>query len=251
MFARATILLLAALWSTVAAAQHALVTEGEAPADLYSEETTAFRDSMQPRFGGDALHIRYSFSSGDWYAKANFGRKGDTIRAGSDFVRAIGSDSTQLALGRSWQSGNKSWWKSRTLKTSYEVRENNDGQVLEDKVGAELGMQGQMNSSLTVAWYGGRTLQDGSLADYQRTSLLGSIKPVKSLEVGFAHTVEEKMLEYAELLDAHLTWQIDSRTSLRLAVQEKDIEASTLLLEQADASRGKDLSWSLSVGLTL
>ncbi len=251
MFAHATILLLAALWSTVAAAQHALVTEGETPADPYSEETTAFLDSMQQRFGGHALHIRYSFSSGDWYANANYGRKGDTIRAGSDFIREIGSDQTQLALGRSWQSGNKSWWKSRTLKTSYEVRENHDGQVLEDKVGAELGMKGEMNSNLTVAWYGGRTLQDGSLADYQRTSLLGSFEPLRNLAVGFAHTVEEKAFEEAELLDAHLTWKLDTRTSLKLAVQEKSVDPIVGLIEQADAARGKVLSWSLSVGLTL
>ncbi len=251
MFARATILLLAALWSTVAAAQHALVTEGQAAAGPHIEEATAFLDSLQPRFGGDALRIRYSFAAGDWYANADYGRKGDTVRAGSDFVREIGNDNTQLALGRSWQSGNKSWWKSRTLKTTYEMRESHDGQVLEDKIGAELGMQGQLNSSLTLAWFDGRTLQDGVLSDYQRTSMLGSFEPLRNLAVGFAHTVEEKALEEAELLDAHVTWKLDTRTSLKLAVQEKSVDPIVGLIEQADAARGKDLSWSLSVGLTL
>lgn len=82
-----------------------LVAEFEGPAASYAETALANLDRNERRFGGDALRIRYSLDLGKWYAKARYGRTDDTIRTGSEFDQVLGSDRTEVIVGRSFSGG--------------------------------------------------------------------------------------------------------------------------------------------------
>lgn len=99
MLIRVAILLQALLWASAHSAGP------DVPPASDAETALAKLDRNERRFGGDALRIRYSLDLGKWYAKARYGRTDDTIRTGSEFDQVLGSDRTEVIVGRSFSGG--------------------------------------------------------------------------------------------------------------------------------------------------
>ncbi len=268
---------------------HTLVTE------LLGQGRQPHMGRKEPRFGGDALLVRYAFAAGDWFAKAHYGHMDDTIRAGKEFNREVGTQHTELVIGRSWGGSGRSWWQHKTLSTTYQTRHLNDGQLLADTYTAELGLSGNLQSQLQVQYRSGREFQGGLLFDFDRTTVSGRIRPGADVEVGvqtdYGHKLDVANVRLAEqqrvdpflswrvndrlsvqlsgsrvnldtteglqildasMLDAQVTWRIDWRGSLSLAVQQQDIErnpdAYLQVVEPASRDTAGELmySWQLN-----
>lgn len=207
---------------------HSLVTELQGKGD----ESTASRSHFQQeqRFGGDALSVRYAFAAGKWYAKANYGRTDDAIRAGPDFARQVGEDRTEVVVGRHWNGSGRHWWKKRTVRTTYEQRETNDGKRLADRYSAEFGFVGDKLTSLQLKYFSGREFQAGQLFDFDRFVVSGRVKPHADMEVGLDTDIGER-LDYAntrlaeqQRVDPFLSWKLSKKLRLYLSGTHVDLD---------------------------
>jgi hypothetical protein len=270
--ARITFLLLAPLsWTS-----HAAMTE---PFDgrwqlgdqhsVFTELKPTAGDAAQKEhvFGGDALFVRYGFQARKWHANAKYSRVDDTIRAGTETIRKIGENRSEFELGRSWNGNGHSWWQQKSLRTSYEFSQRNNGQILADRFVTEFDIAGANNSSVRLQYHNGREYTAGRLIDFDRVLLTGSIRPREDLEMGVETQVGDKMdlvsTQLAEqrrvrpflnwsvnqqvalqlnrtyfdltsregqvildssVINAHLSWQFDDKGTLRLSMQQSDIE---------------------------
>ena len=208
---------------------HSFVTELQGKDDDF----TSFRDRFrqEQRFGGDALSVRYAFAAGKWYANANYGRKGDTIRAGSEFTRQVGQDRTEVVVGRHWNGSDRRWWKKRTVKTTYELRETSDGKRLADRYSAEFGFTGDKVTSLQLKYFSGREFQAGQLFDFDRLVMSGRVRPHADMEVGLDTDFGER-LDYAntrvaeqQRIDPFLKWKLGKKLRLHLSGTRVDLNS--------------------------
>jgi hypothetical protein len=218
-------------------------------------------------FGGDALFVRYAFQSRKWHANARYSRTDDTIRAGTELSRKLGKNRSEFELGRSWKGNGNDWWKKKSLRTSYEFSQKNNGQILTDRFVTEFDIVGANKSSVRVQFHSGREFKAGRLIDFDRVVLTGSIRPREDLEMGVETQIGDKMdlintrlaeqrrvrpflnwsvneqlalqlnrtyfdlttkegqmILDASVINAHLTWQFDDKGSVRLSMQQSDIE---------------------------
>jgi hypothetical protein len=277
MHRRATIVLLAALaWTAPAFASgswggddldvfdgrwklpenHLLVTE------LHGEgQQPLRRDRKERRFGGDALLVRYAFEAGDWFAKARYGHTDDTIRAGKEFTREIGTQHTQLVIGRSWGGHSRGWWAHKTLSTTYQTRHLNDGQLLADTYTTELGLSGNLQSRLQVQYQSGREFQGGLLFDFDRTVVSGRIRPATHIELGVQTDHGEKFdfantrLAEQQRVDPFVNWKLSDRLSLQLSASHVDLDTTEgqWILDASvyDAQLTWQIDWRGSLNVTL
>ncbi len=194
--------------------QHSVVTELQA--------TAANPSPAERLFGGDALSVHYAFQSRKWYANARYKRIADTFRAGTELSRQIGNDRTEFALGRSWQGHGGDWWKQKTLRTTYEVSQTNDGQMLADKYVAEFGVVAVNDAKVQVQYHSGREFQAGRLIDFDRVLMFGSIRPHEDVEMGVETLVGEKMdfvntrLAEQRRVRPFLNWNVNDHLMLQL-----------------------------------
>ena len=209
--------------------RHSLVTElqgqGDSPWPLLDSSGQVVK-----RFGGDALSVRYAFDLGKWFATANYGRIGDTMRAGTEFSKQIGARQSEVVVGRSWGGSGRSWWTNKTLKTTYQTRHLNDGQVLSDTHTTELGLAGAMQSQLQLQYRSGREFQGGQLFDFDRVSVNGRVKPRSDVEMGVRTDFGEKLdfgntrLAEHERVDPYLNWQVNKRLDVHLSGSRVDLQ---------------------------
>jgi hypothetical protein len=293
LIARVTMLLLALVSLTSHAAmtesfdgrwqlgdQHLMVTELTPSAGNSDQEERVF--------GGDALVVQYAFQSHKWHANARYSRDDDTIRAGTELSRTIGKNRSELELGRSWSGSGNGWWKQKSLRTTYEFSQENNGQTLVDGFVTEFDIVGANESSVRVQYHSGREFEAGQLIEFGRVMLIGSIRPREDIEMGVETQVGDKMdlvntqlseqrrvrpflnwivndqlalqlnktyfdltsTEGQEILDArvinaHLTWQFDDEGSVRLSMQQSDVERNADAFDKSVEGRTKDVGSEL------
>ena len=190
------------------------------------------RDRKERRFGGDALLVRYAFEAGDWFARAHYGHTDDTIRAGREFTREVGTQHTEVVVGRSWGGDGRGWWTHKTLSATYQIRHLNDGQLLTDTHKTVLGLSGHLQSHLQVQYHSGREFQAGFLFDFDRTVISGRIRPAAHIEVG-VHTDHGEKFDFAnarlaeqQRVDPFLNWKLNDRLSLQLSGSHVDLDTT-------------------------
>jgi len=260
--------------------QHSMVTELKPTAgDAGHEERV---------FGGDSLFVRYAFQSRLWHANARYSRIDDTVRAGNEFSRKIGKNRSEFELGRSWKGSGNDWWKQKSLRTTYEFSQKNNGQVLADRLVTEFDLVGANKSSVSVQYQNGREFKAGRLIDFDRVVLTGSIRPRKDLEMGVETRIGDRMdmvntrlaeqrrvqpflnwnvneqlalqlnrtflgltskegqvILDASVINAHLTWQFDDKGTVRLSMQQSDIERNPDAYVKSVEGRTKDVGSEL------
>lgn len=199
-----------------------LSAELQGPAAKYRETALAGLNRSERQLGGSALHLRYSLDLGKWYARARYGRTDDTIRTGSGFAHQVGSDRTEVVLGRAWNGGSNDWWREKVLRTTYEVRRRNDGTTLADRYIAAFGIVGPSSSKLELQYHSGRELQSGQLFDFDRLLVSGSVQPGKRIELGLATVVGDKVdvvntrPAEQQRVEPFMRWNLHRNLSLRL-----------------------------------
>lgn len=169
----------------------------------------------------DALFVRYAFASDKWYAIANYGKTDDAIQTGSEFSLKPGNQQTEVAFGRSWNShGN--WWTQKSLRTTYQAQQLNDGQVLADKRVTELVLAGAKQSTVQVQFHNGRERQNGMLFDIDHVVVFGRLQPRPGLEMGVQTDFGEKFdfanvrLADQQRIDPFLNLKLSEKLRLQL-----------------------------------
>jgi len=237
--------------------QHSVVTDLR-PASGGASETERL-------FGGNAFSVQYLFRAHQWYADARYRRTDDVLRAGLKSSTKTGKYGSEFEVGRSW--GGSGWLKKRSLRTTYQLSRNNDGQLLADRIITQFDFAGPNQTSAQFQYHNGREFQAGRLIDFDRVVLKGSIRPRDDLEMGIETQIGDKVnlastglaeqrrvqqflhwnvneslalrlnntsidLESragqaildASVVDAYMTWQFDDKGSVRLSMQQRDIE---------------------------
>jgi hypothetical protein len=242
-------------------------------------------------FSGNALQLTYSHDARDWFWSVNRRDIDDQFRADAGFMTKVGYDWSALSIGRNWYGSQDTFWSRMQLRGHWDASHTADGRLMERESKITFQLSGTRDSSIEAQIYDKSARWRDSYYPVFAYSLMGSITPVRGLELkiftwggeeidyendrladrfginpalqwsvntnmllnfGFTRslldTKQGAPIFDARLLDARATWQFNTRSFIRLTVQEQDIERNSDVYAAAvfrnARSRGLQLLYS-------
>lgn len=217
--------------------------------------TSIAEEFEQPtgRFSGDALNLRYNYTSRDWVYNASHQRFDEGFRADMGFVPRVDIEQTNMHLEHQWHGTESDRWNWMAVGSGSGRAERLDGQPLNEFINAFFAIHGPLQSVLRVTAAQRKTFWDGVLYDGRRLFFFGQIFPRGGLrmslfarkgdEVDFANSRLGKELRLVPSLD----WNINEHLLLRL--QHTSVELDTRWGEQIFDAQLTDarLTWQFNV----
>ncbi|MEM8814526.1 MAG: DUF5916 domain-containing protein [Pseudomonadota bacterium] len=198
--------------------------------------TTAYPDAVaeefsQPaaHFDGKAFRLEHVFESRNWFSNVTLLSIDDGFRADTGFIRQADVRRQEYSFGRKWYA-DESWWARINLRGGYEVKDRQDGQLLEDTYIVALGLTGILQSSINLNVRQGREFDSGRLYDYNRMTLDTRFEPVGGLrlrlrtQLGDEIDVANTRLASERRLSPSLRWSLGRHLLLSLDGDRVELE---------------------------
>ena len=186
--------------------------------------TSIAEEFEQPtgRFNGDALNLRYNYTSRDWIYNVSHRRFDEGFRADMGFVPRVDIMQSNMHIERQWHGADGDRWTWMAVGSSSARANRQDGQLLNQFVNAFFAIHGPLQSRARVTAARRKVFWDGVLYDSRRLFLFGEILPRSGLrlslfarrgdEVDFANSRLGKETRLAPTLD----WNVNQNLLLRL-----------------------------------
>jgi len=178
-------------------------------------------DQPQDQFSGDALFLRHTFENRDWFAEVLHWQIDDDFRADAGFMAQSGSEQQEVSFGRKWHS-DENWWTRMRLRGAYEVKDREDGQLLEDTYIVQFTMNGPLQSWFNVNMRTGQEFDDGQLYDFDRVNVSTRVQPFGGLVLGI-HSAFGDEIDYTnsrlanqQRLTPFVSWNVNRHLLLNL-----------------------------------
>lgn len=196
----------------------------------YPEAVAAAFDQPRGAFSGRALLLQHGYDSRTWFANLNLWRIDGTFRADAGFMPQAGSAFRKTEIGRKWYGDEASWWHRVRVRGYYELKDREDGRVLEETRVVGVDLAGPFQSEIDLRLRSSRELEGGRYFDVERMDLSTQLEPFGGLRVGFNMRLGDEV-DYDNLrlgeqfrFEPYVSWSVSRNLFL-------SIESSRLALE--------------------
>jgi len=144
----------------------------------YSEATSVAYDQPFGSFAGDALDLRYTLSTRNWYADLEHKAFDSEFRADSGFIPRVDMNQQELEMFRVWHrtaEGQK--WKQIRLGLNATNTDDESGLLLDRKLEPVVSFQGPLQSFLQVGGGPSKVYWDGQLFSGSRFFTYTQFRP--------------------------------------------------------------------------
>ena len=101
-------------------------------------------------FGGDALRVKYEFSSRDWYAEVDHLEIDPGFRADAGFITRVDFDQQNIELNRIWHGEERNWWNQMRAGGLWSRTQDGAGRVLAQTFEPFFSFQGPLQSFVQI-----------------------------------------------------------------------------------------------------
>ncbi|HEX9877159.1 MAG TPA: DUF5916 domain-containing protein [Gammaproteobacteria bacterium] len=194
-----------------------LTTKTQYPLDIAED----FEQPTEP-IEGDAVNLRYAFSSREWFANAVYERLDPGFRADMGFVPRVGIDEVVSHVERIWHGTDDNRWNRIDWGGNLGRVEQHDDQLLNSFVNTFFAVHGPMQSLLRMTVARRQQFWDGTLYDARNFFTFSQIQPRGGLLFTFfARTGDQVDFDNSRLgkelrLIPTMEWNANRRLLLRL-----------------------------------
>ncbi|MDM7859084.1 DUF5916 domain-containing protein [Alteromonas sp. ASW11-36] len=115
----------------------------------FSEE--ALRTQRTDAFTGQAFRINYRHEARDWFFRADHYSNGEDFRADLGFVSRVDRSTSVIGGGYYWWNEN-SWWNRIRISGDWDIAHNDDGELLEKELEANVSIRGDYQSFAEIGY---------------------------------------------------------------------------------------------------